>query len=458
MPQLRAPSSDSPPRTTRVASTSSPPRAPTSAAILQNRAFIELSRVLASCDSAVLSTALPFIVHGADLSSGAIYTYVREELSLVASEGAPLRLRAYLEEPELTDAHDFLVRRAIKQRRTVASEAAFGLSASEAARAAQQEAGWQCVIAIPILAGGESIGALLLGARAATIEGGTLMFLEAMANVLGAALGKPSAEPTASQGTVACAGCVALGSEALAALGRDLSRIHTLTRDLCNRPQAPPEADALMACSRAVERDFRRLSELVMEMPLTVCSHGKRAVPMAGVVDVAVHAAQPSLASARAELTVACAPACEVLGDADLLTIAIRHVVVNAAESFQAARERNETLSTPRLVRIVVRTEGSNAAIHIEDSGPGIPADLRARVFDPAFTTKGPGRGLGLSVARHVVAAHGGWMEIGASELGGTRVSVLIPARAAALMALRTAPTLPSVPVPGARRSGPPSP
>ena len=193
-------------------------------------------------------------------------------------------------------------------------------------------------------------------------------------------------------------------------------------------------------------------------MPLAVCSHGKRAVSVPGVVDVAVHAAQPALASARAELEVVCAPACELLGDADLLAIAIRHIVVNAAESFQGTRGHVGTPSAPRLVRIVVRTEGPSAAIHVEDSGPGIPTDLRARVFDPTFTTKGAGRGLGLSVARHVVAAHGGFLEIGTSELGGTTVSVRIPARAAALMALRTAPTLPQVPIPGARRSGPPSP
>ena len=458
MPQLRVPSSDSPPRTTRVASPSSPPRANTGAAVLQNRAFIELSRVLASCDSAVLSTALPFIVHGADLPSGAIYTLVREELSLVASEGAPLRLRAYLEEPALTNAQEFLVRRAIKQRRTVAGEGVFGPEASPAARDAQREAGWQSAVAIPILAGGESIGALLAAARSPALDNSTITFLEAMANVLGAALGKRPVEAAQSQPTVACAGCVALGSEALAALGRDLARIHDLARDLGARRDAPSEADALVACSRAVERDFRRLSELVLEMPLAVCSHGKRAVSVPGVVDVAVHAAQPALASARAELEVVCAPACELLGDADLLAIAIRHIVVNAAESFQGTRGHVGTPSAPRLVRIVVRTEGPSAAIHVEDSGPGIPTDLRARVFDPTFTTKGAGRGLGLSVARHVVAAHGGWMEIGTSELGGTTVSVRIPARAAALMALRTAPTLPQVPIPGARRSGPPSP
>lgn len=457
MPQLRVPSSEPPAEKPRPQIQSVPPRAGAGAAVVQNRAFIELSRVLASGDSAVLSTALPFIVHGAGLPSGAIYTLVRDDLSLIASEGAPLRLRAYLEEPALTGTSEFLARRALKQRRTVTSASVFGPDTSDAIAGALDEATWQSAIAIPILRGGTALGVLLAGAREAALDAGTVSFLEAMANVLGAALGIPPAPPVNAP-QIACAGCVALGSEALASLGHDLSRMHSLVRNMCARHGAPPEADALMACSRAIDKDFRRLSEAVLQMPLSACPHGKRAVSLPAVVDVAVHAAQPALASARAEIEVVCAPACELLGDADLLAIAVRHVVVNAAESFA---ERSYLPGAPeprRIVRIVVRTEGDSAAIHVEDSGPGIPSDLRARVFEPSVTTKGLGRGLGLKVARHVVSAHGGWMEIATSELGGTRVSVRLPARSAALQALRTAPTMPQVPVVGARRSAPPLP
>lgn len=443
MPQLSVPSSD-------------PPRSPSGSTVMQNRAFIELSRVLASGDAAVLSTALPFVVHGAGLPSGAIYTFARDELSFVASEGVPLRLRAYLEEPAFSGAPDFLARRAVKQRRTVVDSAVFGADASGGAEAARDEATWQCGVAVPILVGGACIGVLLAGSRAFTVDGGTVSFLEAMANLLGAALGKPSTRPPAGPSAIACAGCVALTSEALAGLGREMALQNGILRDMCSRPGAPPEADALLSCSRALDRNFRRVSELVLHMPLSTCAHGKRPVSMPSVVDIAVHAARPAIAASRAELEVACAPACELEGDSDLLAIAIRHIVTNAAESFTGTSGRSIIPTARRVVRICVRTEGPNAAVHVEDSGPGIPTDLRARVFDGAVTTKGPGRGLGLAVARHIVTAHGGWMELGLSELGGTRVSVLVPARPAALQALRTAATLPQVPVVGVRRTASP--
>ena len=67
--------------------------------------------------------------------------------------------------------------------------------------------------------------------------------------------------------------------------------------------------------------------------------------------------------------------------------------------------------------------------IEIEDTGCGIPNELKTRIFEPFFTTKpaGKGSGLGLSIAHEIVSLHGGHMEIESSPSGGTIFAVRLP-------------------------------
>jgi signal transduction histidine kinase len=64
-----------------------------------------------------------------------------------------------------------------------------------------------------------------------------------------------------------------------------------------------------------------------------------------------------------------------------------------------------------------VRTQASadEVQIAVEDSGGGVPPELRERIFDAFFTTKSEGLGMGLSISRSIVDAHGGrlWLEDG---------------------------------------------
>ncbi|HEX3304555.1 MAG TPA: ATP-binding protein, partial [Thermomicrobiales bacterium] len=71
--------------------------------------------------------------------------------------------------------------------------------------------------------------------------------------------------------------------------------------------------------------------------------------------------------------------------------------------------------------------------IRVEDSGPGIPPDDRERIFDRFYRvdtgrdrSRG-GAGLGLSICRAIVEAHGGTIAVGDSGLGGARFDVLLP-------------------------------
>lgn len=103
------------------------------------------------------------------------------------------------------------------------------------------------------------------------------------------------------------------------------------------------------------------------------------------------------------------------------LVDAVRNVLLNA---LQAAPEGP--------VRVRCRTVGTDVQIVVDDGGPGIPPELRSRVFDDGYTTRGgPGHGLGLGIVRRVVEAtlRGRvWCE--ESDLGGARFVLSIAAEA----------------------------
>jgi len=69
------------------------------------------------------------------------------------------------------------------------------------------------------------------------------------------------------------------------------------------------------------------------------------------------------------------------------------------------------------------------AAITVSDTGRGIPPEQLDKIFRPFFTTKGQGTGLGLSLARRIVEAHGGQIEVSSVVQKGTRFTILLPLR-----------------------------
>ncbi len=105
--------------------------------------------------------------------------------------------------------------------------------------------------------------------------------------------------------------------------------------------------------------------------------------------------------------------------DMDLLVHALMNVLSNGAEAALAAP------GDRRLVKLTARARDHGALLTIEDSGPGVAAADRERVFRPFFTTKAQGTGVGLSFARQVALSHGGDLAL-APQRAGTGAEFLL--------------------------------
>lgn len=107
------------------------------------------------------------------------------------------------------------------------------------------------------------------------------------------------------------------------------------------------------------------------------------------------------------------APGLAVRGNRDALVGAVANLVVNGLDAAGARAEVVVEASAPRPGR---------ARLTVSDNGPGVPPAVAGRVFEPFFTTRPSGTGLGLAVVRSVVAAHGGTVELAPGTSGATFV------------------------------------
>lgn len=78
-------------------------------------------------------------------------------------------------------------------------------------------------------------------------------------------------------------------------------------------------------------------------------------------------------------------------------------------------------------VRVFSRCTDTHGEVEVRDDGPGIPADVLERVFEPYFTTKATGTGLGLSITRGIIEEHGGTIAISSAGGHGTQVVITVP-------------------------------
>jgi two-component system sensor kinase FixL len=123
----------------------------------------------------------------------------------------------------------------------------------------------------------------------------------------------------------------------------------------------------------------------------------------------------PSLREVDVEVNGAAPP---VPADAEMLRIVFQNLLINSAHAMKGKG---------RIQVAIDAVDGATCQIAFVDDGPGIPADVREKIFTPFFTTKSRGSGLGLPTAKRLIDAHKGQIAVECPPAGGTAVIIRLP-------------------------------
>lgn len=144
------------------------------------------------------------------------------------------------------------------------------------------------------------------------------------------------------------------------------------------------------------------------------------------VLDTAVLLVQREIDEHKARVDTGHAPGLPTLhGDANKLRQAFSNLILNAVQACEGIAGRTPEVHV--LTRVQLGRQSPEICVEIADNGCGIPERFGERVFEPFFTSRARGTGLGLPIARRIIEQHRGRIELRSEPGGGTCVVVTLP-------------------------------
>ena len=188
------------------------------------------------------------------------------------------------------------------------------------------------------------------------------------------------------------------------------------------------EAGSDLPAASAIEEAIEKSREVLETLRGCIPDHSKEAMQPVNLNEVLADVLKLATANLLgAGIVVEWTPSSDssvVNGHPVQLTNLFKQLVANAVEAV------NERRGGQRELRLSCTARADHVEVFVEDSGPGIADDLRYKVFQPFFTTKGAAKqhlGLGLAMAQEVVTRHGGTIDIDPEFHSGCRVRVQLP-------------------------------
>jgi PAS domain S-box-containing protein len=180
--------------------------------------------------------------------------------------------------------------------------------------------------------------------------------------------------------------------------------------------------ESFLSFTQQIRSETRRLNDIITRFLSLARGEASQKSPtdLTEVFGEFERLVAPEAARIGIALTIACEPGLRLPVDPARLKELLLNLFNNAKEALAGK---------PGKVAVQAQRLRADIVLRMSDSGPGIPADMRSKVFAPYFTTKEGGTGIGLAAVHQVVDDFGGTIAIEDSSLGGAAIVITIPAK-----------------------------
>jgi signal transduction histidine kinase len=208
----------------------------------------------------------------------------------------------------------------------------------------------------------------------------------------------------------------------LKAMGEMAARIvHEIRNPLCSMQlfsgmlEGELEKTPHKELARGISTGISSLNTILTNMLLFARPHkpSPKKIPIDRVVEESVVILIPLIKARNIELKKSLSRH-EVLGDVELLKQVFINIILNAVQALPNGGDLNVTMEK----------SGTSVIVHVKDNGPGIDGADIEKIFNPFFTTKDTGTGLGLTIASQIMQAHGGYIKVHNGEERGSIFSL----------------------------------
>ena len=216
-------------------------------------------------------------------------------------------------------------------------------------------------------------------------------------------------------------------------LGAIALNAELLAEDVADRHEAAASVDKIRRAAGRLDRIVGDVLSFARDTRIHATATGAREILAMALADCEALLEGEGVAHG-VSVEVAIDGDCAFVADGALLAQAVANLVRNAVEAMRGAPERRLRLSAARArLRTADGRRREHVVLAVEDTGPGIPAEARERIFNPFFTTREEGTGLGLAIVHRIVDAHGGTTACGDARFAapgrvpGARIELALP-------------------------------